>query len=270
MSQPHSEPTPWLRRDRTPAPAQGWLTTAQRVQLETDLANLPILAELLERHYEDLLAHGSRNPDDPWISYPPSFTALDLADQRLKAEITHDPIGEADLARRIGARRRGVLPTVEAWVRIADNEMTDLDIEHRPPEDPDRRVWVGHRVEAPQAARPGVSVAGEASWLVRHLDWIVGQQWIIELAGELRQIVNDLEHLVGPARVIVDHRSAGTIAELAEWTGVPTSTIYRWTTGKLTRAGWDDRGCSLWFRREVEAIKAGGLDNGRKVVHSHL
>lgn len=200
-------PTPLRRSDRTPQLA-AWLNPAARAQLERDLDDLPDLADQLDQHYDDLLAHPTRSPDDPWIRYPIDAHPLDLADRRSKGPGL-DPIGEADLARRIGARRAGILPTLGSWVRLAEGEMLDLDVSHTDPAD-----------------QPTVTT--EAGWLSQHLDWIGGQQWVTELAHDVRGLAADLTQLIGPAYAEPDHSATATITELAASTGIPAQTIYRW------------------------------------------
>lgn len=260
MSPRHSDrlpaPTPWHRADRDLSPV-AWLTDQQRWQIVDDLDDLPILADTLNRHYDALLAAGSRNPDDPWIRYPIAVGVLDLADRRLKGEPILDPIGEADLARRIGQRRHGILPTLVSWVSIAVGEMADLDLPHRPPADPDRIVWEATDTGTIRATRPGVTVASEAAWLLQHLDWIAGQQWVTELATDIRTITADLKALLGPAHPQPDDDSTGTIPQIAAQTGIPARTLWRWAArGWLTQAGaTGPRSTPTYFRREAEDIR---------------
>lgn len=265
----HSKPTPLHRADRDLAPVE-WLTLAQRVQLDLDLADLPTLAETLERHADDLLAHGTRNLDAPGRT-PADLDVVDLADRRVKGGPILDPIGEADLGRRIGARRRGILPTLESWVSLAAGEMADVDAQMVDPADPDRIVWVVDLDGIVRATRPGVTVASEAGWLRMHLDWIAGQQWVTELAEEIRSIVADLDDLgVGWGRV--DERTVLCDLDLAEMLDVSTSTIRKWRSrgrldwaldadGEVIRDGlgrrcsWVVEAAALIDRRRVEVAR---------------
>lgn len=251
-SMTHGSPTPWLARDRAPQ-LVAWLTLADRLQLERDLADLPTLAATLERHYPDLLARGASNPDDHSVRYVIDPAVLDLADRRIKDTLL-DPAGEADLARRIGARRHGIAPTLAGWVSIAVDEMHRLDVWHLTPTDPDRITWTVDPAGTVDATRPGVTVASEAAWLAGHLDWIAGQQWVVELAREIRDLVADLERLVGPAHATPDHGAVGTITELAASTCVPAATIYRWVSN-----GWltpiNNTRPRLFVRRDVLSVR---------------
>lgn len=237
-------PTPLLRRERHGQRPEGWLTPAERAQLERDLDDLPDLADQLHAHYQQLLAAGDRNPDDRSIRYPIDTQPLDLASSSRKGNrMLLDPIGEADLARRIGARRHGLQPTLESWVVLADSEMWDTDIEHTEPAD-----------------HPTVTT--ETGWLRMHLDWITAQQWVVELASEIRALTADLVHLVGPAYARPDDETVGTIPQLAAWCNVGASTIYRWAKdGHLNQAGVDDFGRRQYFTGEVMAVKASRVSN---------
>lgn len=235
-------PTPLHREDRDHAPIE-WITYTQRLQLDTDLANLPELADHLDRNYAALLAAGSRNPDDPHQRYPISPHVLDLADRRGEFD---DPIGEADLARRMGSRRLGLLPTLASWVDLAAGEMTDVDASHTHPV-----RGVDPATGARLAGR--ISVTSEAGWLRRHLDWIAGQQWVIELAGEIRDMVVDLEQLVGDGTT--HHHAALTGPEVEQLIGIPWSTLRRWDrSGWITSCGVDAHGRKLYASRDVRSV----------------
>jgi len=241
--------------DPTPAPQLiEWLDLAARLQLERDLADLPTLAELLDRNYFHLLAKGDRNPLDSAVRYVVKFDALDLADRRFKPAYTAaDPVIEADTARRMGARRQGILPTLASWVGIVVDDMHRHDAWHRIPTDPDQIVWAVDLEGIAHPSKPGPSVASEAGWLGSHVDWIVGQPYVIELADELRRIVLDLAALgicfTGP-----DHSAIGTVNELAESTGIPAATIWQWA-----RDGWltvvSDKRPKTYMRTEVLALR---------------
>ena len=231
-----------------------WLNLADRLQLERDLADLPTLAEVLDREYFALLARGDRDPDDSSVRYVTRFDVLDLADRRWKRDaIATDPAAEADTARRLGARRQGILPTLASWVSLAVGEMHDAGEWHTPPTDPDQIVWAVTPDGTTTATKPGPTVATEAGWLHRHLDWIVEQQWAPDLADELRRIMRDLEQLginfEGP-----DHRATGTVRELAEQLDIPQQTIRDWV-----RKGWlvpiKAERPAVYVRHEVLALR---------------
>jgi len=233
--------------DPTPTAPQmvEWLDLATRLQLERDLADLPTLAELLERNYFHLLARGDRDPRDSAVRYVTRFDALDLNDRRHKPEpsIDHeprfgdklDPAGLADLARRAGARRLGILPTLESWVMSFEADMLDRSVPHTDP-----------ILDATS------TVTTAAGWLSRHLNWILGQQQVIELADEVRDIVEALDSL-GVSLHGPDHAAVGTVNELAESTGISASSIYAWATN-----GWltvvSEKRPRTYMRTEVLAL----------------
>lgn len=258
--------------DPTPAPQLiAWLDLAARLQLERDLADLPTLAELLDRNYFHLLAKGDRNPLDSAVRYVVKFDALDLADRRTKWEQSAnrtepltladreisspavDPAWWADMARRVGARRQGIMPTLAGWVSLAAGEMHDLGVWHFEPTDPDRVVWVATTLGETHATKPGPTVASEAGWLSRHLEWICGQQWVVDLADELRRIVLDLDAL-GVSLHGPDHTAIGTVNELAQTTGIPAATIYRWASNGFLQPV-DGQRPKKYFRTEVLAVR---------------
>jgi len=224
--------------DPTPTAPQmvEWLDLATRLQLERDLADLPTLAELLERNYFHLLARGDRDPHDSAVRYSIRFDALDLADRRHKDAGEFAASDEADLARIIGARRLGILPTLEAWVRDTEADMLDRCAPH---DDPVLDVTS--------------TVTTAAGWLSRHLDWILGQQQVIELAHEVRDIVKALDDL-GVSLHGPDHSSVGTVNELALSTGIPAATISGWAyNGWLTVVS--EKRPRTYMRTEVLALR---------------
>lgn len=233
-----------------------WLDLATRYQLERDLTDLPELTTQLERNYDALLARGDRNPDDPQERYPIRTNVLDLADRRWKQEAITDPAGEADLARRIGARRLGILPTLASWVSLTVGEMHDAEAWHTRPADPDQVVWVVTTAGEIHATKPGPTVASEAGWLRRHLDWIVEQQWVTELADEVRQIVTDLDSL-GISHEGPDHHATGTLLELSDALDIPAGTLRRWAA-----LGWlapiTDKRPKLYVRHEAITLRFAG------------
>lgn len=241
--------------DPTPAPQLiEWLDLATRLQLERDLADLPTLAELLDRNYFHLLAKGDRNPLDSAVRYVVKFDALDLADRRFKPAYTAaDPVIEADTARRMGARRQGILPTLASWVGIVVDDMHRHDAWHRIPTDPDQIVWAVDAEGIAHPSKPGPSVASEAGWLASHLEWIVGQPYVIELADELRRIVLDLAAL-GIEDAAPNRHATMTAEQLHEQGLTSRATVYRWwKLGLLSDAGKVD-GKRVFVVHEVKAI----------------
>lgn len=241
-------------------PETGWLPLAARTQLERDLDDTPELFDQLDRHYLALLAAGERNPDRPQELIPIKTQVLDLADRRRKLTrrdgrnpwLVANRALPADDPRRVHTedldppewvrleielmepRRLGVLPLLESWVRLADEEMWEADVDHRHPLQPVR----GYRAMPDGTGAWGwfdtPTVASEALWLRQHLDWIRAQQWVVELAQDLRGVVADLEALVGRAGT-PDAPTALSVLDLGELLDVPTKTIYGWVS-----AGWID------------------------------
>ena len=248
------QPTPLHRADRQNS-AVAWLTFAATENLKRNLNDLPELVDQLRRHYPDLLGAGERNPDDPKVRYPAKLAVVDLADGRAKGG-TNDPAGEADLARRIGARRWGVLQTLASWVVLADGEMWDDDHQHHPPADTP-------------------TVTTEAGWLVRHLEWISMQQWSTEMADDIAGMVRDLETIVGPAyaRPLSDRDVLATATELADILRAPSGTIRSWIArGRLQQAHnhtsgrplVTERGLALYYVVEAQAVAAQGRREARR------
>ncbi len=236
--------------DPTPATTSAqWLDLATRLQLERDLADLPALAELLERNYLALLARGDRDPHDSAVRYVTRFDVIDLADTRHKADRTTvdsdriepalDPAGLADLARRMGARRLGILPTLESWLVAYEADMLDAGVEH---------------VDPVLDGRSTVTTA--AGWLRRHLDWIADQPGSEQLAAEVRDIVEGLAQLgvdlSGP-----DHSATGTVRELADDLDIPMPTIRAWIArGHLLPL--NDTRPRLYARRDLVELRRTG------------
>lgn len=222
-----------------PTTSVQWLSLADRLQLERELADLPALADLLERHYDDLLSLGDRDPDDRSVRYVTRFDVLDLADCRHKHEIDADPAGLADLARRMGARRLGILPTLESWLRAYEADMLDLGVDHTDP------VLDGHS-----------TVTTAAGWLLVHLDWIADQPGSEQLVAEVHDIAADLADmgvtLDGP-----NEQATGTLTELSDALKIPAGTLRRWVA-----LGWlcpvTDKRPRLYVRHEVVALRNDG------------
>jgi hypothetical protein len=131
-----------------------------------------------------------------------------------------------------------VLPTLEGWARMAEGEMLDLGIEHT-------------------EAANNPTVVSEAGWLSQHLAWIVGQQFVVELAHEVRRIVADLESIVGPIAG-PDERACLTALEVADVLNVKVGTLWQWRArGLLTDVGRDGNGRLLFITKEVRTLKLG-------------
>ncbi len=168
-----------------------FLSPAKRDQLRRRLDDLPELAALAEVLHNTRLPKaattGGSRPH-PGSRPPINLALVDLTDTRQKRpavdKLVAEPLRvhnerlqpneEAALARELGeTARRGVLPTLENWVRMAESEMLDDGEEH-----------------TPLADDPTVST--EAGWLHQHLGWIVGRQWVDELERDVARMWRDL------------------------------------------------------------------------------
>lgn len=155
-------------------------TEKLRAQLADALEQIPASFDLLGEFI--LPGSAPASPDGPRgvssPSRPPlNLVVLDLQDTREKPD--SDPQRtDYDIDRRAGARRQGVLPTLASWVRLVDGELWDESVEHEPPSD------------AP-------TVTTECGWLLDHADWIVDQQWAVEIADECAAILRDIRAAIG-------------------------------------------------------------------------
>lgn len=155
---------------------------------------------------------GTSSPARP----PLVLAVLDLEDSREKADSDPQRL-DYDLDRRAGARRNGVVPTLQSWVRRADGEMHDQDLKHNPP---------GQALACGGACMITSSIAGdlmqgpctydrdkhlepatigsETAWLQAHVDWISKQPWADEIAAELEQMLTDIKAVTGWSRAEPD------------------------------------------------------------------
>lgn len=253
-----------------PATNTQWLDLAGQLQLERDLTDLPTLAELLERNYPALLARGDRDPLDSAIRYVARFDVLDLADRRTKWERSAhtsepltladrdiagpniDPAWWADMARRVDARRQGILPTLTSWVGDFAGTIPP-DSMHYPPTDPARMIWIcwpDGTVAPTTGWEP--TIARECHWLHSHLDTITTLQQAQEFAAEIRSIVADLNQ-AGLTLDPPDPHATATIPTLAAHTGIPAATIYRWASHGYLQPINNTRP-RHYIRREVEGL----------------
>lgn len=186
-----------------------WLTTKQRETLRRRLDELPDLATLAEAVAVTLLPRkgvtGGRSV--PGSRPPVNVALVDALDERQKTptrdwrnrwlEVNHrnpaddprrvhnehlQPDEMSRLAVELGdGARRGMLPTLGQWVRLAEGEMRDEGQECTNP-----------------AEKPTVTT--EAGWLAMHLDWIVQRQWVTELADDVRRMHRGLSGIIGEGR----------------------------------------------------------------------
>ncbi len=158
------ETTPWSKAGREPKPAHGWLTPRREQALRDTLRDLPDRLALVHRVIggENL---GEPTRGVPGLRPPLSIAALDLSRHRGRA--VNDPIAH------MAGRSSGVLDMLASWVRLAEAEMCDEGIECTTP-----------------AATPTVS--SESAWLLRHIVWILDQQWVTELADDIAKVAADI------------------------------------------------------------------------------
>lgn len=164
--------TPRDRNQRDPKPTSGWLNADREKQLRDGLRALPELGALAVTTLpgEHLGGEGGAR-GIPGSRPPLNLAALDLVAVRTSAVVVGDPIGEADLAYRIGSRKQAMRDTLESWCWLAHDEM--LDDGQQPP----------------SVDQPSVSAA--CSWLLRHIVWILDQQWVDELALDVALMVRE-------------------------------------------------------------------------------
>lgn len=148
--------TPWHRADRTPGPH---LADRDEKILRETLRDLPdritVAAALIAG--EKLAA-----ADDGTRPVPGSRPPLNLAvvDLTRRGKIHDDPIAH------MTTRSAGILAMLQSWTRLAHGEMLDTDTDTT---DPTMHPTVGT----------------ECAWLLRHIVWILEQQWVTELAVDL-------------------------------------------------------------------------------------
>ena len=256
---------------------QGWLSLADRLQLERELADLPTLADILERNYDALLALGDRDPDDRSVRYVTRFDVLDLADRRVKWERSArttepltsfdrgvagpnvDPTWWAEMGRKLGAQRMGILPTLVSWVGDFAGSIPTL---RYPPTDPARVMWIcwpNGDVLPMTGWEP--TVERECRWLLAHLDDIVGCQQVEEFRHWVHGVITSLDAL-GISLAGPDHSATGTVRDLSDQLDIPMQTIRDWI-----RKGWllpiTDSRPRLYVRHEVLALRT-----TRVVIHA--
>lgn len=171
--------TPRRRCDRTDTmPANGWLGERREKHFRANLAELPDLAALAAtiRVPERAGAVGGRRM--PGSRPPISLATVQLTKTSHHPTVVADPIGEADLAWRIGSRKQAIPDTLEAWVWLAHDEMID-----------DRQT---------PASTPAANLTTSEScaWLLRHIVWCLDQQWIAELALDVSMMIRECKAIL--------------------------------------------------------------------------
>ena len=244
--------TPLDRSQRDPRPAQGWLSAHREQQLRDGLRDLPELGALAVAALPGEHLGGEGGARGVPGSRPPlNVAALDLVAVRTSAVVVGDPIGEADLAYRIGSRKQAMRDTLESWCWLAHDEMLD---------DGQRPASVN---------QPSVSAA--CSWLLRHIVWILDQQWVDELALDVALMVRECRAILRERPAYRPHcQREGCGGRLHEdgatWrcdacqqaAGDERLTLRQvvakqepMTVGELVRAfGWSTKTVESWIQRE--------------------
>lgn len=182
--------TPSDRTQRDPKPTSGWLTPSQERALRDGLRDLPELGALAVTTLPGEHLGGEGGGRGVPGSRPPlNLAALDLLAVRTSAVVVGDPIGEADLAYRIGSRKQAMRDTLESWCWLAHDEMLD---DGQQPADPrgTRRFVVTSSGVITGPWQP-LTVSGACGWLLRHIVWILDQQWVDELALDVALMVRE-------------------------------------------------------------------------------
>ena len=188
---------------------------------------------------------GTSSPPDERIPF--RAAVADLLDERGKPGYSSsDAIAQVGRDARAFGRRYGVLWELAMWARMADEDMTEYDVDHAPlPDTP--------------------TVLSVCDWLLRHHPWIAESEWRDEYFDSVRTIVRDVRQAMGermPYQPRCDcgwrlqacdqgayYRCSGcgrivqhwaelkriaevqepmTMAELAVAIDVPEKTLYRW------------------------------------------
>lgn len=159
------ELTPLLRRDRNTSRTV-WLNDTRERALRTGLATLPEMA--VDVSY---LLRGERlgEPTATPGSQPRPPILLDVAALTKRGSVDDDPIAHAS--------SRGMVTVLHSWVRLAHGEMLD-----------DGQV-ITEPAELP-------TVASETGWLLRHIVWILAQQWVDELASDVARLLKECRRVL--------------------------------------------------------------------------
>lgn len=244
--------TPLHRTDRDPRPTTGWLTPSQERALRDGLRDLPELGALAVTTLPGEHLGGEGGARGVPGSRPPlNVAALDLVAVRTSAVVVGDPIGEADLAYRIGARKQGLRDSLESWCWLAHDEMLD---------DGEQPRAINHP-----------SVAEACAWLLRHIVWILDQQWVDELALDVALMVRECRAILRERPAYRPHcqrqgcggrlRDEGAVWRCdtcLQGAGDGRLTLRQvvakqepLTVGELVRAfGWSTKTVESWIQRE--------------------
>ncbi len=163
------ELTPLHRRDRSDR--ADWLNPEQEKRLRDALRDLPEMAVTVS-----YLLRGERIGDGHGATPAAERSVVNVSviDLTRRGPYLDDPIAHVS--------SRGIVTTLASWVRLAHGEMLD---EGETVVDPD---------DLP-------TVAGECGWLLRHVVWVLAQQWVTEMA-------EDVAGLVKECRAVLKEREA--------------------------------------------------------------
>lgn len=153
------ELTPLHRRDRSDR--ADWLNPEQEKRLRDALRDLPEMAVTVS-----YLLRGERIGDGHGATPAAERSVVNTSVIGLtrRGPYLDDPIARVS--------SRGIVTTLASWVRLAHGEMLD---EGETAADPD---------DTP-------TVAGECGWLLRHVVWVLAQQWVTEMAEDVARLVKE-------------------------------------------------------------------------------
>ena len=155
----HKELTPLMRRDRSDR--TDWLRPDAEKRLRDTLRDLPATAA-----HVAMLLRGERIGDGMGSTPAAERSVVNVQVVGLtrRGRWNDDPI------HRVSSR--GIVTTLGSWVRLAHGEMLDEGEATTDPETPP-------------------TVASETGWLLRHIVWVLAQQWVTELAEDVARIGKD-------------------------------------------------------------------------------
>ena len=242
-----------------------WLTPQQHATLMAHLGDLPNLGALAftTLHRERLGGSGSRSV--PGSKPPLNLAAAALTSLRDLPMPDDWPVRDGGLV-WVDARGHvhaddelpgSMLSVLAAWARLAEAELLEA-----------REASTDWRHAEPTPLAEVPTVASECAWLARHLLWIAEQQWVTELAEDVRRLVRDCR---GILRERPEYRPscpgchATLVEEYGYWSCPDCGTNHRddrmslrqavalqqpMTVGELAKAfGWSSKTVESWIQR---------------------
>lgn len=152
-----------------------WLDSKAVERFHADLDEIPLLFADLPPVLTGIKGEGAGAHKPPASKPPLSMQIVSLMDTSLKDA---DEWHETDPRGRDVLDRYGVIPRVGLWVRMAIEEMDEAGEEHTPLDD-----W--------QTLR---SLCGA---LKMYTGWLITQQWVTELASDMKALRTELEQATG-------------------------------------------------------------------------